>query len=75
MFACCAAVVFAGEFDVIERAVELGDVVHFAQGAVAARIIAVNGQVGGEQLGMGGVGKPVGKQVFGVFAQRIAVTV
>ena len=57
----------------VGRAVELYDVVYFAQRAVAIRIMVVHGQIGGEQIGVGGVGEPVGEQVFGVFAECIAV--
>ena len=57
----------------VGRAVEFYDVVYFAQCAVAFCAGVVNGQIGGEQLGVRGVGEPVGEQVFGVFAECVAV--
>ena len=60
---CGAAVVFTGEFEVVGGGVEQAEEVGGAEGLAA---FAADGMVAGDELAMGGVGKPEGEQAFGV---------
>ena len=62
---CGAAVVFAGEFEVVGGGVEQAEEVGGAEGLAA---FAADGVVAGDELAMGGVGQPEGEQAFGVAA-------
>ena len=55
---CCAAVVFAGEFEVVGGGVEQAEEVGGAEGLAA---FAVDGVVAGDELAMGGVSQPEGE--------------
>ena len=62
---CCAAVVFAGKFEVVGGGVEQAEEVGSAEGLAA---FAADGMVAGDELAMGSMGKPEGEQAFGVVA-------